>query len=235
MIKINMGKISVEVKTGDITYQDVDLLVNSSNSYLLLGSGTSEQIRKAGGNLPDNDKGYWSLVNQADESLKTVLDYIHSIRPIPSIVQKECLEHIIEKNNSKELELGDAILTSSGNLSKALNKAKYIAHAVGMTYNWKVQPNPPIIPATFESVRDSLIKSFDIATELKCVSLAMPVMCTRKGDLTNEESSKATLQAIENLRTKKTTVNKIDVVLYSPELEKEKAWFQGFYNNSLNS
>jgi len=225
-----MKRISIEVKIGNITDQNVDLLVNSSNSYLLLGSGTSEQIREAGGYLSGNDKKYWDLINRADENLKTVLDYIHNIRPIPSIVQKECLEYVIKKNKSKELKLGDTVLTSSGNLSKVTNKAKYIAHAVGMTYDWKVQPNPPIIPATFESVRNSLIKSFSIASELKCKSLAMPVMCTRKGGLTKEESSEATIQAIEKLKDRNTTVNSINVVLYSEELEKERSWFQRFYN-----
>jgi len=227
-----MKRVSIEVKIGSITNQNVDLLVNSSNSYLLLGSGTAKQIREAGGYLSANEKGlkeYWDLVNKADPTFRKVLDYIHSKRPTPSIIQKECLEYIVKKN-SKELNLGDSVLTSSGNLSKIPNRAKYITHAVGMTYGWKVQPNPPIIPANFESVKDSLIKSFDIATKLNCESLAMPVMCTRKGGLTREESSEATIQAIENLREENNSINKISIVLYSEELEKEMGWFKRFYS-----
>jgi O-acetyl-ADP-ribose deacetylase (regulator of RNase III) len=231
-----MTKISIEVKTGNITEQDVNLLVNSSNTYLLLGSGTAEQIRDAGGYLPADDKvsnlEYWNLVNRADSTFRKVLDYIHSKRPIPSKIQKECLEIMINGNNSKELKLGNAVLTTSGDLAKVQNKARYIAHAIGMTYDWKVQPNPPILPATFEAVRDSLENSFEIASEIKCESLAMPVMCTRKGGLTKEESSEATLQALERLNKRDTPVDKVVVVLYSEELEREKEWFKKFYSSS---
>jgi len=224
-----MVKISIE--SGNITNQNVDLLINSSNTYLILGSGTAEQIRESGGYLTADDNEYWSLVNRADSTFKKVLDYIHSKRPIPSIVQKECLRYVI-RNNSKELNLGDVVLTSSGNLAKIQNKAKCIAHAVGMTYDWKVQPNPQIVPATFESVRDSLVNSFDMADKLNCKSIAMPVMCTRKGGLTKEESSEATLDALERLRN--TKVKNVVVVLYSDELEKERKWFEEFYDRSIH-
>jgi len=223
--------VEISIETGNITNQNVNLLVNSSNSFLTLGSGVSQQIREVGGYLSQKDgefKDYWNLVNEADSVLRKVLDYVHSKRPVPSKVQKECLEYIIRKNNSKELKLGDAALTSSGDLAKVKYKAKYIAHAVGMTYDWKIQPNPSIIPATFESVRDSLAKSFDIANDLKCESLAIPVMCTRKGGLTKEESSEATLDALERLRGEK--VKKVFIVLYSDELKREREWFQEFYD-----
>jgi len=225
--------IKISIEEGNITNQNVDLLVNSSNSYLLLGSGTAEQIRKAGGYYsPDDErfKEYWNLVNEASPALRKVLDYIHGKRPRPSIIQRECLEHIIRKNNSKELNLGDAILTSSGNLAKLSNCADYVVHAIGMTYKWKVQPSPPLVPATFKSVKNSLIKSFDIANEMNCESIAMPVMCTRKGGLTKEESSKATLEAIKELNKIETTVNRIAIVLYSENLAGERKWFEKFYN-----
>ena len=228
-----MPNFSIKVKVGKLTSQNVDLLVNSANTYLLLGSGTAEQIRETGGYYSPTDKEfkeYWGLVDEANPTLKKVLDYIHSKRPKPSIVQKECLDYIIKENDLKELSLGDSVLTTSGNLSKVPNKAKHIVHAVGMTYDWKVQPNPPIIPATFMSVRESLIKSFDIASEIKCESLALPVMCTRKGGLTKEESSWATLQALEELNSKDTSIKSVSIVLYSEELKKEKEWFRSFYN-----
>ena len=224
-----MRKFFIEVISGRITDQNVDLIVNSSNSYLLLGSGTSEQVRETGGYLSPDDNDYWDLVNRTEPTLKKVLDYIHSKRPIPSKVQKECLNAIIEKNYSKELKLGNSVLTSSGDLAKVKDKAKYVAHAVGMTYDWKVQPNPPIIPATFKSVKNSLKKSFEIADNLNCESIAIPVMCTRKGGLTREESSEATSQALENLRYKDSTVRKAVLVLYSDELKEDKEWFNRFY------
>ena len=90
--------------------------------------------------------------------------------------------------------------------------------------------NPPLIPATFESVRNSLIKSFDIASEMRCESLAVPVMCARKGGLSKETSSWATLQAIEKLNSKDTTIKKVIIVLYSEGFAKDRDWFQDFYS-----
>ena len=216
-----MKNISIEIKTGNITYQNVDLLVNSSNTYLLLGSGTAEQTRKAGGELPKDNEEYRTLRQRASQEnpvLGAVLDYIATTERLPSKAQNMRLRYIVD-NNSRELELGDAVLFPSGDLSNISGRAKYVSDAIGMTYDWKIQPKPPIIPATFSSVMDSLTKSFLKAAELRCKSIAMPPMCTRKGGLTPEESARASKEAFEILNG--TTVEKVNVVLYNEELEKD--------------
>jgi O-acetyl-ADP-ribose deacetylase (regulator of RNase III) len=226
-----MVGIKVKVAAGTMVEQQVDMLVNSANTFLIMGSGTAEQIREAGGCITGGKpfEEYWRVVGKAKGELKTVLDYIHSKRQIPSIVQKECLEYLILKNDSRELNLGDAILTSSGNLSKVPGMAKHVAHAVGMTYDWKVQPNPPIIPATKESVRNALERSFEIANSLECRSVAVPVMCTRKGGLSMEESTEATLKALQTINCSDSKVKEITIVLYNDEMEKDIEGFRNAY------
>ena len=216
-----MKEISIKVETGNLVDQNVDFLINSSNTYLLLGSGTAEQIRKAGGELPKDNEEYRILrqrTSQENPVLGAVLDYIATTDRLPSKAQNMRLRYIVD-NSSRELELGDAVLFPSGDLSNILGRAKYVSDAIGMTYDWKIQPKPPIIPATFSSVMDSLTKSFYKAAELKCKSIAMPPMCTRKGGLTPEESARASKEAFEVLDG--TTIEKVEVVLYNEELEKE--------------
>jgi len=223
---------SIEISAGALTDQRVDLLVNSANTYLLLGTGTAEQVRDAGGYIPEGTsefKEYWELVNEADGILKEVLDYIHSKRPIPSIVQKECLDYIIRSNKSNELKFGDAVLTTSGNLASLPNGAKHVVHAVTMAKDWKVLPDLPIISATFDSVKNSLTKSFEIADSLGCRSIAIPVMCTRKGGLSKEVSTKATIEALETLNTTDSEIRKVVIVLYSEDLNKDAEWFRQAY------
>jgi O-acetyl-ADP-ribose deacetylase (regulator of RNase III) len=225
-----MKNLSVDVRTGRLVDQDADLLINSSNTYLLMGSGTAKQVRDAGGYLPKDDRGYWELVKRANPQLKKVLDYINSQRPIPSKVQKECLKYIIEVNDSNEVKLGDSVITSSGDLASIGGKAKHVAHAVGMTYDWKIQPFPPVIPADFYTVRDSLFKSLKLAAEKECRTVALPIMCTRKGRLSKEASSLATFKALEGFNRKKTSVENVSIVLYSDELKKDEKWFRDFFN-----
>jgi O-acetyl-ADP-ribose deacetylase (regulator of RNase III) len=225
-----MKNISVDVKIGRLVDQNADLLVNSSNTYLLMGSGTAKQIRDAGGYLPKDDSEYWELVNKANPTLRKVLDYIHSQRPVPSKVQKECLEYIIESNNSNEVRLGDSVLTSSGDLASIAGKAKYVAHAAAMTYDWKIQPFPPVIPADFYTVKDSLMKSLKLAAEKDCRTVALPVMCTRKGRLSKEASSLATMKALEGFNRKKTSVENVSIVLYSDDFKKDEKWFRSFFD-----
>lgn len=230
-----MERLTIKVKAGNIAEQPVNLIVNSANGFLLMGSGTAEQIREAGGHLKTcrQFEAYWSLIGKATGELKPVLDYINSDknskRPVPSMIQKECLQYVIIDNKSKEFKSGDAILTSSGNLWMVPGMPKYVVHAIGMTYDWKVQPNPPIIKATKDTVERALTKSFEIANALECVSVAVPVMCTRKGGLSMEESTEATLKSLQVFDRSDSRVKEVIIVLYNDELAKEIGWFRNAY------
>ncbi len=223
--------MSVIVKPGPITDLPVDTIVSSSNSLLILGSGTAGQVKRAGGNIPPGTEefdDYFKLVSQAKSPLSLVLQFVHSREPEPSIVQKECLRILIRRD-PQELKLGDAVMTSPGILAQQPERARKIIHAVGMTYDYKVQPNPPVIPATKQTVWLALANSFELANSIGCKSLAVPVMCTRKGGLTKEESTEATLDALFILEERDSSVKELYISLYDDDLQKEEAWFAEAY------
>jgi O-acetyl-ADP-ribose deacetylase (regulator of RNase III) len=229
-----MAGLSVIVKTGNITDQRADAIVNSANTFLLMGSGTAGQIRDAGGNIAQGSgeyEAYFALVAESRGILKEVLKHVHRQRPQPSIIQGECLRLVISSNASAEIPIGCAVATSSGNLYSNEGTAKHIIHAIAMSYDWKVQPNPPIIAATDDSVRMSLTNSFEVANEIGCDSVAVPVMCTRKGGLSREASVEATLRALETLNRRDSKVKEVAIVLYNEELAKDASWFRSAFRN----
>lgn len=93
-----MRNISLDVVKGRLTEQRMDALFNSSNTYMILGSGTAEDVRNAGGYLPAGDNGYWKLVEKSKKNsvLYDVLEYVHKMRPTPSKAQKARLEYLSE-------------------------------------------------------------------------------------------------------------------------------------------
>ncbi len=227
-----MGRVTITVKTGDITSHNVDLIINSSNWYLILGGGTAKQIRNAGGIIRSGREisNYLRMVDRTEGQLRASLEYFHSKNPRPSIVQRECLSYMVRKNMPNGLALGDAVITATGNLSQTPSRASHVVHAVGMGYTFDGQ-NFHTVPATSDSVKDSLSKSFAIANNMNCRVIAVPVMCTRKGGLTKCESMDAFTEALGKAGHIK--MEEIILALYSPELEKEGAWFKNYVDRNL--
>ncbi|MFH1471648.1 MAG: hypothetical protein ABIF85_02005 [Nanoarchaeota archaeon] len=214
----------ITVLYGNIAYVNADMHVNSSNGFLLHGSGTAEQYADYSGSVVGDElQEFWNLVNIAKEPLKSPLDHMYRIRKRePTRFQYESLEDMVVSRDSRPLKRGDAVIPIT------INNLQ-ISNAVGMTYDWKKSP-PKLIPATKKTVQDSLEKSFGFAKKLGCKSVAIPVMCTRKGGLSKEESSEATLSAIESSGN---SIDKIFIVLYNDELLKNKQFFDEFYKDAL--
>jgi O-acetyl-ADP-ribose deacetylase (regulator of RNase III) len=223
-----MPELTISIKTGGIAEQKVQGVVNSANSFLLMDSGTAEQLRKAGGSIEKGTKEYEAyllLVDDAKGVLRDVLKTINRKRE-PSIIETECLKLVIESNGSAELPLGCSVITGSGNISLTQGNAKFIAHAIAITKNWSKPPNFPAIKATKDSVRRSLINSFEALEERGCVSVAIPVMCTRIGGLSKEESTGSTLRALDTLNRRDSKIREVSIVLYNAELAKDIGWFR---------
>ncbi len=225
-----MKNLSISIETGNITEQKADLLFNSANGSGAMGSGTARQIADAGGYIRSGGQIYEKLIERAKSPMKEVVTYVKSVRHNPYKVEIESFEHVIIDRDSKPMELGDAFLTSSGDLAEIPGRAKDVVHLVAMDYEWEKQPNPPIIKATHESVRGSMLEGFRIANNLRCNSIAAPVPCTRKGGLTIEESSGAMMEALEGLNMIGGSVNHISIVLYSKELERQKKFFDNYFS-----
>lgn len=220
----------ITVYSGDITETNAMFLVDSSNGYFLSGTGTSEMIRKRLRKIVDEKalKDYWNLVSEAKKPLSFALDYMHNVQKRePSIYQHKCLEYIVRKRNSRPLRRGDAALLTFEDFA--------VSNAVGMTYDWKKLPSQPlpVIHATFKTVKNSILKSLGFAENLNYGKVAMPIMCTRKGGLSKEESSEATLSAIKEhfSHYNDSSIQEIAIVLYDKTLQAEQSYFERFFES----
>jgi O-acetyl-ADP-ribose deacetylase (regulator of RNase III) len=89
----------------------------------------------------------------------------------PSI-QQECDAH-------GPIEVGDAAITGAGDLA-----ARFVIHAAGM---------PPGGAATEESVRSSVRRSFELAVEHGCRTLACPAIGAGVGGLSMQRSAEISI------------------------------------------
>lgn len=228
-----MRNFSISIKTGKMPDQNVDCGINSANTILFaMGSGTAADYRDAGGTLPSDDEGYWNIVSKVEKEnpvIGTVLSYVNRIRPAVYKAQKVRLESIA-MNGSQEFALSEAVLFPSFDLAEKLGKAKYVIDAINMTYNWKEQPNPSLIPPTFNTIMDSLYSSLILAADVNSRSVAIPLIGRRKGPkLSKEESRLPTKAALSKFDTSKTSVEEAYIVI-PEELKEEVDWHRKFYD-----
>lgn len=218
----------ITVFSGNITDAGAKFLVNSSNGYLLHGSGTAEQIRKYLGNITDEKElqEYGKTVSKAKGVFANELHFIHNVlNRKPSVFQLESIKYIIDRN-SEPLERGDAALLFFNNLT--------VSNAVGMTYDWEFKERPlPIVPATKESVKKSIQKSLLFAEGSEYDKVAIPIIGARKGGLEKEESAKATLSAIKQHFSEYCdgSIEEIVIVLYDETLQAEQDYFERFFES----
>ncbi len=225
----------IEIYSGDITDAGAKFLINSSNGYLLHGSGTAKQIRNRLGKLVDEEslQDYQNLLSRAEWPLKPALEYMHNVQKRePSVFQYESLKYIVRERKSKPVMRGDAALLTFKDFA--------VSNAIGMTYDWEGNANQgslPIIPATKDTVRFSLQKSLVFAENLKSSRVAMPIMCTRKGGLKKRESAEATASALRNHFSKypDSKIKEVVVVLYDKELQACEKYFEGYFDSFSES
>lgn len=149
----------IVLREGDLTTQEVDVIVNAANSDLLLGAGVAGAIREKGG---------------------------------PSI-QEECDAH-------GPIEVGGAAVTGAGRLP-----ARYVVHAAGMA---------PGGAATEESVRSSVRRSFELASERGCRSIAVPAVGAGIGGLSSQRCAEVLLAEARAHLEGETSLEEIRFVLF---------------------
>lgn len=225
----------ITIFSGDITEAGAKFLINSSNGYLLHGTGVAEQIRNRLGRLIDEEslQDYQNLLSRAEWPLKPALDYMHNVQKRePSVFQHKSLEYIIIERKSKPVMRGDAVLLTFGDLA--------VSNAVGMTYDWGEKSDGgsyPVLRATKDTVKFSLQKSLVFAENLKSDKVVMPILCTRKGGLKKDESAGASASALKNHFSKypHSKIKEIVVVLYDKELQACEKYFEGYFDSFSES
>ncbi|MFH1500355.1 MAG: hypothetical protein ABIE22_00215 [archaeon] len=172
------------VKGYSIDQKDVDCVINSANGHLFLRTSGAGRIREISETIGGEDrKEYNGLLAQLPEKTRNWYEGIFEKEGYEyTQAQLSCLRLLVE--NGRAFELGDAVLDT--NWSKSDPRA--IIHAVGMSYSLgkeKVHRKR----ASVDSVGIALGKSFYIAREQGYESVAVPIMCSRKGyGLTPEKS-----------------------------------------------
>lgn len=116
---------------------------------------------------------------------------------------------IIEKQAiaKSPYEIGDAIITSAGNL-----KAKYVIHAGVMGMDFETDET---------KIRKATLNSLKRAEDLKLKSIAFPSFGTGVGRFPPEKSAKAMLNAVKEHLKKETSLQEVLFVLYNEEIYKK--------------
>ena len=115
-----------------------------------------------------------AIVNAANSALVLGTGVAGAIRMKGGpTIQQECDDH-------GPIEVGDAALTGAGDLP-----ARYVIHAAGM---------PPGGQASEESVRSSVRRSFELARENGCASLACPAVGAGVGGLSMQRCAEISIE-----------------------------------------
>jgi O-acetyl-ADP-ribose deacetylase (regulator of RNase III) len=149
----------IVMREGDITAEQVDVVVNAANSDLMLGSGVAGAIRTKGG---------------------------------PTI-QQECDE-------IGPVEVGDAVITGAGNLV-----ATYVIHAAGIRSGGQ---------ATEDSIRAAIRRSFQLANEKGCTTMAIPAIGAGVGGLPPQRCAEILIAEARAHLREKTSIDEIRFVLF---------------------
>ena len=219
--------LDIEFKTGPISEVDVDVIVNSTNGTMIHGSGTAEDISDASGRLTGEElEKYVSVVEQMPGVTGKVYREVWGLTQEgkhhqPTKLQLESAEFFLA-NNGVPISQGQVALTSSGNLSTR-GGAKWIVHAVGMTYDYEVKKRdekgrPPVIPARPIDISEAVLNSLNLIKEKNLgTSVAIPIMAVRKGGIAPEQSLQAIKSGLEEHLKESGNLQKVVIVGDNPK------------------
>jgi O-acetyl-ADP-ribose deacetylase (regulator of RNase III) len=97
------------------------------------------------------------------------------------------------------IEVGDAVVTGAGEL-----EARYVIHAAGM---------PPRGAATEESIRSSVRRSLELASERECRSIAIPAIGAGIGGFPVQRCAEIMLAEVREHLAGETTLEEVRFVL----------------------
>jgi O-acetyl-ADP-ribose deacetylase (regulator of RNase III) len=98
------------------------------------------------------------------------------------------------------IEVGDAALTGAGELD-----ARYVIHAAGM---------PPAGAATEESIRSSVRRSLELASEKACRTIALPAIGAGIGGFPAQRCAEIMLAEVREHLAGETTLEEVHFVLF---------------------
>ena len=135
-----------------------------------------------------------AIVNAANSALVLGTGVAGAIRAKGGpAIQQECDDH-------GPIEVGDAVVTVAGDLP-----ARFVIHAAGM---------PPGGQASEESVRSSVRRSFELACENGCASVAIPAVGAGVGGLSMQRCAEISIEEARAHMEGATPLEEIRFVLF---------------------
>lgn len=164
-------KVSIQKVEGYAAEQDTEIIVNSANGYLLLGTSGAGKIRELSDKLCLIEKIKYKLaLNRLGDDIKQWYDQTYKSNGwSPTYAQLSCLRLL----SSDGYKLGDAVVQSKW----SKKDPRKIIHAISVSYD--VKTNQRIL-TTKKLLEEAITKTFDLAETLCANSIAIPVMVARK-------------------------------------------------------
>jgi len=135
-----------------------------------------------------------ALVNSANNWLRHGSGVARQIADAIPGHQRQCDRYIRQRG---PLQIGKAVMVPSPELSDG-EKRRFVVHAIGMGYAEMNERGTcrGKISATPESVYSAIWYALAFAQKENCPSVSFPLMCSRKGGLTKDESAFTMLMAL---------------------------------------
>ena len=182
--------MKLERVAGFAVDQDVDLVVNSANGLLMLGSSGAGRIRDLSADLTlAEDAEYDSLLKRLGRDIRNFyLDNYSSHGWKRHHAQMGCLRLLLKHGPYRP---GTAVLQSGW----SKKDSRPLVHAVAMSYDPRTEKR---IHGTVPFIRSSVRAALRIAERLGVKSLALPVMVARpEYGITPEESYKTIVSVLK--------------------------------------
>jgi len=191
--------MNIVKKKGYAIEQDVDIVVNSANGFLLFGSSGAGEIRNKSQRLNFLEKiKYNLLLDKLHPNIKKWYKSTYSKHNWkPSYAQLKALEILIEKEK-QEFRRGTAVIQE--NWSK--KDKRILIHTIAMSYDI-THKKTKRKKATSYLIEKAIKKTLQLAEERKIRSIAIPVLATRpKYGIGAEKSKKILLNILKEHKGK---------------------------------
>ncbi|NQU79313.1 hypothetical protein HQ545_06120 [Candidatus Woesearchaeota archaeon] len=194
----------IDYQRGFAVNKRVDVVINSANGLLLLGTSGAGAIRDKSQPLTLKEKNeYLSILKSLPKSVCNDYQRVYKEHNWTSTyAQLGCLR-LLKNKKGHQFRRGQAVLQNTW----SKKDLRPIIHAIGMSYSLS-KVNATRLPASVSTIRSAVTKALNIASSLEAKSIAIPVMCVRKTyGITPETSLKTIVSTIKKFRN--SSINKV--------------------------
>ena len=169
----------IKLETGFAIEKEVEVVINSANNLLMLGSSGAGRIRDLSKEINEDElKEYLTYFSKLPKEIQNF--YLQQYKKHHwklKFAQLSSVKKLYE--NEFPFKIGDAVLDTEWCKQDKKLKNKIIIHAITMGYSTS-QPIERLF-GTKESIIKSYIKALELALNLEKTKIAIPIPVARKG------------------------------------------------------